>query len=296
MKNQKIDENEHIKKEIKDLIERSIPTNRPRRESGINHPYSFPNYLEQTNFKPKYHGNEVHYQEGNKENISCGRKLFQKPTSLKFFRNEYGSLRKSPGGFKHNTFHNNRSFAYTVPKNYITNKFSGTTFLKRPHGENFYEAAQYPVRCEEYDKRILVPGSNEKLRDKRTTVMIKNIPNKVNNKEIKEILDRYVFGKYNFLYLRIDFENHCNVGYAFINFERPEHVIEFYRKFQGYVWDKRIYRTNKIVHLAYASIQGIEALKNKFKVSSVMCADPDFRPKMYHTSGTEVGEEKEFFE
>jgi len=48
--------------------------------------------------------------------------------------------------------------------------------------------------------------------------MLRNIPNKVNQAMLKDIVDESSWGKYDFMYLRIDFANDCNVGYAFINF------------------------------------------------------------------------------
>ncbi|CAK7203559.1 hypothetical protein SEUCBS139899_006293 [Sporothrix eucalyptigena] len=54
--------------------------------------------------------------------------------------------------------------------------------------------------------------------DVRTTIMLRNIPNKVDQRMLKAIIDESSWGKYDFMYLRIDFANDCNVGYAFINF------------------------------------------------------------------------------
>ncbi|KAJ6321441.1 hypothetical protein OIU77_011504 [Salix suchowensis] len=86
--------------------------------------------------------------------------------------------------------------------------------------------------------------------ESRTTVMIKNIPNKYSQKLLLNMLDNHCIhcneqiangddqplSSYDFLYLPIDFNNKCNVGYV-----------------------------------TYARIQGLEALKEHFKNSKFPC-------------------------
>ena len=63
----------------------------------------------------------------------------------------------------------------------------------------------------------LVPEKIYSGQDKRTTLMIKNIPNKYTQKMLLATIDEHFHGTYDFFYLPIDFKNKCNVGYAFIN-------------------------------------------------------------------------------
>ena len=74
--------------------------------------------------------------------------------------------------------------------------------------------------------------------DLRTTVMIRNIPNKYTIKEISQEIDYYFENTYDFLYLPCDIKNQCNVGYGFINFLNTSFLHEFYEYFQGKRWTR----------------------------------------------------------
>ncbi|ESQ33930.1 hypothetical protein EUTSA_v10006838mg [Eutrema salsugineum] len=118
--------------------------------------------------------------------------------------------------------------------------------------------------------------------DPRTTLMIKNIPNKYTSKMLLAAIDEKNQGTYNFLYLPIDFKNKCNVGYAFINMLSPDLIIPFYEAFNGKKWEK--FNSEKVASLAYARIQGKSALIAHFQNSSLMNEDMRCRPIIFDTS------------
>ncbi|XP_047312133.1 protein MEI2-like 2 [Impatiens glandulifera] len=125
--------------------------------------------------------------------------------------------------------------------------------------------------------------------DTRTTLMIKNIPNKYTSKMLLGTIDEKHMGTYDFLYLPIDFKNKCNVGYAFINMMSPSHIISFYESFNGKKWEK--FNSEKVASLAYARIQGKAALVSHFQNSSLMNEDKRCRPILFHSDGSEVADQ-----
>nr|GMD26225.1 protein terminal ear1 homolog [Ipomoea batatas] len=90
-------------------------------------------------------------------------------------------------------------------------------------------------------------------RDSRTTVMIKNIPNKYRNK--------------------------CNVGYGFVNMTSPEAAWRLYKAFHLQTWEA--FNSRKICEVTYARIQGIEALKEHFKNSRFPCQAEEYMPVVF---------------
>ncbi|KAL5716422.1 hypothetical protein ACHQM5_018116 [Ranunculus cassubicifolius] len=128
--------------------------------------------------------------------------------------------------------------------------------------------------------------------DTRTTLMIKNIPNKYTSKMLLAVIDESHRGTYDFIYLPIDFKNKCNVGYAFINMVSPSHIISFYQAFEGKKWEK--FNSEKVASLAYARIQGKTALVTHFQNSSLMNEDKRCRPILFHVDGVEPSDQGAF--
>ncbi|KAJ3021965.1 hypothetical protein HKX48_007343 [Thoreauomyces humboldtii] len=128
--------------------------------------------------------------------------------------------------------------------------------------------------------------------DTRTTFMIRNIPNKYTQQMLIAFLNRTHKGEFDFLYLRMDFKNRCNVGYAFINFTGSAAILSFAERVVGKKWSK--FNSDKVCTLSYANIQGQGALIQKFRNSSVMLEAQDWRPKIFYTEGPTAGEEEPF--
>ena len=98
--------------------------------------------------------------------------------------------------------------------------------------------------------------------EKRTTVMIRNVPIKYTVEVLEKELD-YFNGKFDCLYMPFDYENGGNKGYAFLNLVNPYHVLLFYEVFQGKCWS--FFESKKICELNFANFQGINEIKKHAK-------------------------------
>ncbi|KDD71869.1 RNA recognition motif 2 [Helicosporidium sp. ATCC 50920] len=119
----------------------------------------------------------------------------------------------------------------------------------------------------------------ERGEDQRTTVMIKNIPNKYTQKMLLALIDADFRGEYDFFYLPIDFKNKCNVGYAFINMTSTQRLPDFKRRFDGKRWPR--FNSEKICSITYGRIQGKAALTQHFQNSSLLYEDKRCRPMLF---------------
>mmetsp|Transcript_20940 Transcript_20940/g.45035 ORF Transcript_20940/g.45035 Transcript_20940/m.45035 type:complete len:214 (+) Transcript_20940:36-677(+) len=59
--------------------------------------------------------------------------------------------------------------------------------------------------------------------ESRTTLMLRNIPNKIKQAEVEQLLDESGFhGRYCNVWMPVDFRSRCNKGYAFIDFNSEQ--------------------------------------------------------------------------
>ena len=107
--------------------------------------------------------------------------------------------------------------------------------------------------------------------DNRTTLMIKNIPNKYTISSFLEEINIYFKHTYDVFYLPIDYVNKCNLGFAFINFVEPLHIILFYELYRGKKWKK--FKSDKICELLYAKFQNKKELISHFEKGKVLFYD-----------------------
>lgn len=113
------------------------------------------------------------------------------------------------------------------------------------------------------------------LDEGKTTLMIKNIPNKYTQEMMLIAIDKNFKDSYDFFYLPIDFkvrradQNNCNIGYAFINFHSAQFIKPFVKEFDGKKWQLCAV-SQKVCKIRYARLQGIKALTEHFKEARVM--------------------------
>ncbi|KAF4650546.1 hypothetical protein FOL46_000908 [Perkinsus olseni] len=121
----------------------------------------------------------------------------------------------------------------------------------------------------------------------KTTVMLRNIPNKYTQRMLLEVLAEEGFtDKVDFFYLPIDFRNKCNVGYAFINLCSHEYALQFMNVFHHY--KLTAFNSLKVCETGFARIQGLQANINHYRNSPVNeVSIPEYRPLLFN-NGKEV--------
>ena len=109
---------------------------------------------------------------------------------------------------------------------------------------------------EKIDEKNMILDINKviSMEDKRTTIMIKNIPNKFNKDLLLSIINQNFKGTYDLFILPTDINKYKNFGYAFINFTSSYYIPYFYYMFNGKMWSST--NSKKICELTYSKVQG----------------------------------------
>jgi len=114
----------------------------------------------------------------------------------------------------------------------------------------------------------------------KTTVMIRNMPNNYTRTMVLELLEQHGFtGRYDFVYLPIDFETKACLGYAFINMVDAASADCFWSTFNGFsTWS---IPSRKVAGVSWSGPhQGLEAHIERYRNSSIMTdsTPDDYKP------------------
>jgi len=126
-----------------------------------------------------------------------------------------------------------------------------------------------------------------------TTVMLRNIPNRYTRDMLIDRLNEGYKSQYDFVYLPIDFNSKCNVGYAFINFRVPVMASKFMQEFHGVRAKQCLpgFSSKKICEVSYATVQGREANMENFrdeKFIEKLKERPEWHPLFFDNGGKEI--------
>jgi hypothetical protein len=119
--------------------------------------------------------------------------------------------------------------------------------------------------------------------DDKTTLMFRNLPNEYSRDAFTGLLDAEGFaGRYDFVYVPIDFKSANGFGYAFVNMTSHRAACQFMRHFTGFSgWQ---FESSKVAEVTWSSpSQGYDAHVERYRNSPVMHeAVPDeFKPAMF---------------
>ena len=142
------------------------------------------------------------------------------------------------------------NFMFLNNNNNINNNFKN-------YFENEFEKLNYNNNnneCLDSPKNIIHLDNVLKLKDKRTTIMIRHIPNRYNLNLLMNEINYKFSEKFDVLYLPLDITNNSNLGFGFINFINSMHVLYFFSEFNNKKWNQ--FNSGKRCQLVYAKTQG----------------------------------------
>ncbi|CAJ1406054.1 unnamed protein product [Effrenium voratum] len=116
-----------------------------------------------------------------------------------------------------------------------------------------------------------------------TSVMLRNLPNNYTRSKLLEMLDNEGFaGKYNFVYLPIDFQTEASLGYAFVNLVDSFHVPKLQERLTGF--KKWRVPSKKVCEVRLCGPwPDLEAHIERYRNSSVMhhTVPEEFKPALF---------------
>ena len=242
--------------------------------SNNNNNYLLNNSFNNNIFPLYYQNNNINnsYNSPNNNNINNNFQLLNN-NQFQFFNNNNNNnnniqnlnMNIQIDNFQNLNFNLNNNF---YQNNIINNINNNNNIMSNSYKEKKYhknEILDSPKNTIHLDNVL-------KLKDKRTTIIIRHIPNRYDLEFFMNEININFFGKYDCLYLPMDFVNNSNLGFGFINFIDPIHILLFYTEFIGKKWN--YFNSGKRCQLAYAKIQGKnELLKYIYKKNGLNNSD-----------------------
>jgi len=107
-------------------------------------------------------------------------------------------------------------------------------------------------------------------KETRSTVMLRDLPEDYSRSLLLKLLEAQgFFGRFDFVYLPVDFKHQKNLGYALINLVSPSEALRLTAHFDGFSsWDMP---TDRVCTVGWCSPQqGLEAHVERYRNSPVM--------------------------
>lgn len=124
----------------------------------------------------------------------------------------------------------------------------------------------------------------------RTTLMVRNLPNKYVAQDMIKLLKSVgLEATFDFLYVPLDFRNSAGLGYCFINMVEERDTLALYEAFAGKRWDEK--GSKKVCEIKWARLQGKERLVAHFKEAKFPSREQRFLPLVWSTRRTVSGRE-----
>ncbi|KAF0936048.1 hypothetical protein E2562_038355 [Oryza meyeriana var. granulata] len=139
----------------------------------------------------------------------------------------------------------------------------------------------------------------QKLKRSQTTVMVRNIPNRLTRMDMVRLLDDHCArenrrrgrgeprAEYDLVYVRMDFgmcnkQRSSNMGYAFVNFTTAEAARGLQQALHGCRWKRPAFDSGKIIDIRAARIQGKDALVRHFgRTTYFECGNDEYLPAVF---------------
>lgn len=151
-----------------------------------------------------------------------------------------------------------------------------------PEATNSFERSATPKT--EPSEVDYMPGVGSRM-----TVMLRNLPNNYSRSMLLELLDSEGFaGRYDFVYLPMDFKSRASLGYAFVNLVSACEANPFWKHFDGF--SRWVLPSQKVCSVNWSSpYQGLEAHVERYRNSPVMHdAVPDEYKPMLFRNGVRI--------